>query len=160
MLRSTLLLVASIISQQSSTRASNVYWVIVMPTQSILIVDDEPNQRLMLEQALQSPTNWTIVTVADGRAALDVIVRRPPDLIITDYHMDVMNGLDLITQVRALGIASRIILMTAYSSPDLFDAAQGLRVDHYLTKPVPLALLRSLTADVMRAALPSNVCDL
>ena len=37
-----------------------------------------------------------------------------------------------------------MILITAYSSPELYDAAQRLHVDHYLTKPVPLTLLRRL----------------
>lgn len=117
-----------------------------MSVHSILIVDDEPNQRLMLEQALRSPDQWSIVTAANGQEALDYIVKVMPDLIITDYNMSAMNGIELISRVRASGSTSRVILMTAYSSQDLVEAAQGLDVDHYLTKPVPLALLRSVTA--------------
>jgi len=121
-----------------------------MTLRSILIVDDEANQRLMVEQALRALAfNWQIATAASGQEALETLALDKPDLIITDYHMPVMNGLELIAQVRERHIPSRIILITAYSSPELYDAAQRLQVDHYLTKPVPLTLLRRLAAAVL-----------
>lgn len=122
---------------------------------SILIVDDESNQRLMLEQALCTlASDWLICTVASGQEALEALALGVPDLIITDYHMPAMNGLELIKQIRARQITSRVILMTAYSSPELYDEALRLRVDHYLTKPVPLTELRRLaTATLKRCVL-------
>ena len=124
-----------------------------MTSRSILIVDDEANQRLMVEQALRSLAfDWTISTAASGQEALESLALRPPDLIITDYHMPMMNGLELIARVRERHIPSRIILITAYSSPELYDAAQQLQVDHYLTKPVPLTLLRRIAAGALEAA--------
>jgi YesN/AraC family two-component response regulator len=123
-----------------------------MTPRRILIVDDEANQRLMIEQALRAlPFGWMISTAASGQEALDSLVLRQPDLIITDYHMPIMNGLDLIARVRELQISSRIILITAYSSPELYDAAQKLQVDHYLTKPVPLTLLRRIATGTLDA---------
>ena len=124
-----------------------------MTSRSILIVDDEANQRLMVEQALRALAfDWTISTAASGQEALESLALRPPDLIITDYHMPMMNGLELIARVRERHIPSRIILITAYSSPELYDAAQQLQVDHYLTKPVPLTLLRRIAAGALEAA--------
>lgn len=120
-----------------------------MTVRSILIVEDEANQRFILEQALQSP-QWSIATAADGFEALDRAAEQPPDLVITDYNMLAMNGIELIAQLRARGFRARIILMTAYSSPEIKDAADQLRVDHYLAKPVPLNLLRGLTAETIR----------
>jgi len=66
-----------------------------------------------------------------------------------------------IARVRELHIPSRIILITAYSSPELYAAAQKLRIDHYLTKPVPITLLRSSatdTLDAVSAPLTGNTC--
>jgi CheY-like chemotaxis protein len=124
-----------------------------MTLRSILIVDDEANQRLMVEQALRALAfDWVISTAASGQEALESLAIQPPDLIITDYHMPIMNGLELITQVRQRRVDSRIILITAYSSPELYDAAQRLRVDHYLTKPVPLTLLRRLATAALEDA--------
>jgi CheY-like chemotaxis protein len=124
-----------------------------MTPRNILIVDDEANQRLMVEQALRALAfDWNISTAASGQEALEALALRAPDLIITDYHMPVMNGLDLIARVRERQVPSRIILITAYSSPELYDAAQQLQVDHYLTKPVPLTLLRRLATSTLEPA--------
>src|SRR5262249_40863641 len=121
-----------------------------MTSRNILIVDDEANQRLMVEKALRALAfDWNISTAASGQEALEALALRAADLIITDYHMPLMNGLDLIARVRERHVPSRIILITAYSSPELYDAAQQLRVDHYLTKPVPLTLLRRLATGVL-----------
>lgn len=123
-----------------------------MSSHFILIVDDEANQRLMIEQALRSlARDWDISTAASGQEALDLLAGRAADLIITDYNMPAMNGLELVAQVRDRHILSRIILITAYSSPELYDTAQHLDIDHYLTKPVPLKLLRQLTTTVLKA---------
>ncbi len=123
----------------------------IMTHYSILIIDDEANQRLMLEQALRSfDADWIIATAANGSEALALVSSQPPDLIITDYNMPGMNGLDVIAQVRNQGLSSRIILMTAYSSAEISEAAERLHVDHYLTKPVPVAQLRRLAADALQ----------
>jgi CheY-like chemotaxis protein len=133
-----------------------------MTPRRILIVDDEANQRLMVEQALRALAfDWTISTAASGQEAIESLALHLPDLIITDYHMPIMNGLELIARVRERQIPSRIILITAYSSPELYDAAQQLRVDHYLTKPVPLTLLRRIATgalDATLAPLTGNEC--
>lgn len=124
-----------------------------MTSRSILIVDDEANQRLMVEQALRTLAfDWLISTAASGQEALESLSSHPPDLIITDYNMPMMNGLELIAQVRERQIGSRIILITAYSSAELYDEAQRLQIDHYLTKPVPLTLLRRLATAALEAA--------
>ncbi len=121
-----------------------------MSSRSILIVDDEANQRLMLEQAFRTlDDTQQIVAVSSVREALDWLTSHTPDLIVTDYHMPVMNGLALIAHVRDQAIPTRIILITAYHSPELQDAACRLAVDHCLTKPVPLGLLRSLVSRVL-----------
>jgi len=113
----------------------------------------------MVEQALRAlAVDCTIATAASGQEALDSLSSHLPDLIITDYHMPNMNGLELIARVRERHIPSRIILITAYSSPDLYDAAQQLHVDHYLTKPVPLALLRRVATGALDADALGNNC--
>lgn len=119
----------------------------------ILIIDDEANQRLMLERALCAhDSSWVVITAASGQEALELVEAHTPDLIITDYNMPGLSGLDVIAQVRNHGLGTRIILMTAYSSPELSEATRQLCIDHYITKPVPLSLLRRLASDVLRSA--------
>lgn len=119
----------------------------MMAQQTILIVDDEANQRLMLMQALRTDEDRVIATAASVSEALAWLDSHNADLIITDYNMPVSNGLMLIAQVRQRALPTRIILITAYSSPEVQEAARQLAVDHFLTKPVPLTLLRSLAND-------------
>ncbi|MDZ4718518.1 MAG: response regulator [Roseiflexaceae bacterium] len=117
---------------------------------TILIVDDEPNQRFILEQALQMLADtWKIIVVTSAIEALAQIEQQLPDLIITDYHMPGMTGIELIEQVRKRQIRMPIILMTAYNTPEVQIAARRLGVDHALTKPVSIALLRQLTTEAL-----------
>ena len=92
-----------------------------MTPRSILIVDDEANQRLMVEQALRALAfDWVISTAASGQEALEALALRPPDLIITDYHMPIMNGLELIARVRERHIPSRIRRPILHVLPHVF----------------------------------------
>ncbi len=119
----------------------------------ILIVDDEPNQRLLLEQTLRPLAhNHPIITVHSVDAAIACLDTLPA-LVITDYQMPTCDGLALIAHMRNLDLQTSIILITAYYSPDLHDAARRLRVDHCLTKPVPLALLRRLASAALLSSL-------
>ena len=118
---------------------------------TILIVDDEPNQRFILERALHMfNSNWRTVATASGIEALEAIDQQQPDMIITDYHMPNMTGLELIDIIRKRNITVPIILMTAYGTPELQRASEGLGIAHFLTKPVPLTTLRRLTVAALR----------
>lgn len=120
----------------------------MMAQHTILIVDDEANQRLMLTQALRTNDEREIATAASVSEALEWLDQHTADLIITDYNMPSANGLALIAHVRQRALPARIILITAYYSPELQEAAQRLGVDHFLTKPFPLSLLRRLANDL------------
>jgi len=120
----------------------------MMAQHTILIVDDEANQRLVLTQALKTGDEREIATAASVSEAVEWLDTNTADLIITDYNMPSANGLALIAHVRQRALPARIILITAYYSPELQEAAQNLGVDHFLTKPVPLSLLRRLANDL------------
>lgn len=120
----------------------------MMAQHTILIVDDEANQRFMLTQALRTNDEREIATAASVSEALEWLNHHTVDLIITDYNMPSANGLALIAHVRQRALPTRIILITAYYSPELQEAARQLGVDHFLTKPVPLSLLRQLANDL------------
>lgn len=122
-----------------------------MTLHSVLIVDDEDNQRFVVEQALRGLSyDWFITTVSSVSEALASIAGNVPDLIITDYNMPHLNGLDLVAQIRQRHIDTRIIFMTAYSSPELRQRVERLNIDYYVTKPVPLGDLRRLAAAALK----------
>lgn len=109
----------------------------------ILIVEDELNQRIILEEALRTVTpQWSVRSVASACDALALLDHYIPDLIITDYSMPMMTGIDLIQHIRQRNIHTHIILISASSESELSEATDQLHIDMYLTKPVPLTSLR------------------
>ncbi len=67
---------------------------------TILIADDEPHIRYLLEFKLRQ-VGFTVIIASNGRQAFDLAVQHKPDLLVTDFQMPGGNGLDLCKQLRA-----------------------------------------------------------
>jgi CheY-like chemotaxis protein len=116
----------------------------------ILIVDDEANQRLVLEQALLAVSEtWRVRCASSVQEALAILELSTPDLLITDYHIAADTGVDLVMHLRAREIVVPVILITADSAPEIAHMAVDLGIEHHLTKPVPLAILRQLAVQAL-----------
>ena len=102
----------------------------------ILIVDDEPFNLDLLEQELDEQ-NYTIERANDGAEALDKVPVFQPDLILLDYMMPKMNGLEVLRRLREDALYKRIpvILLTAKATQE--DKVRGLDAgaDDYAIKP-------------------------
>ncbi len=108
-----------------------------MPT--ILIVDDEPHIRLLLEQTLEDMEDEGIdlMTAGDGASALRIIQEEKPELVFLDVMMPEKNGFDVCNEVKnELKIPNiNIVLLTAKGQE--FDREKGNEVgaNLYITKP-------------------------
>ena len=103
---------------------------------TILVVDDEPTQREMLAEALEAE-GFTIVTAADGRAALLKFREVRPDLVLLDLMLPELSGIEVCRIIRAeSGVP--ILMLTAKDSE--LDKVVGLELgaDDYVTKPFSL----------------------
>lgn len=108
-----------------------------LPKARILIVDDHPNTASMLARALGQLKNPTHVMIAlTGQEALEMIGNDPVDVLITDFIMPGMNGLELVEKLQGEREPAHTILITAYDSPGLAATARRLKVNDYLVKPV------------------------
>ena len=109
----------------------------------VLVVDDEPDKRMLLQVALQM-AGYAVETAQDGAAALVAIESNPPDLIVTDVMMPVMDGFELARRVRA-NAQTRFIPMIIQTAAR--DGAEDLRLGAeagalgYITDPTDLDLL-------------------
>ncbi len=103
----------------------------------VLIVDDEPAQRLLLSMTLQSEGSET-VEAENGVEALSILKRDPSiRIVITDLNMPEMNGLELIEHIRNNDIHyTYIIVLTSLDDRDSLLKALTLGADDYLSKPV------------------------
>ncbi len=100
----------------------------------ILVADDEENMRHMLGVVL-TKQGYTVDTVANGAVALETLKQRPYDMVITDFRMPQMDGLELLRQIRAARIRATVIMITAYGSNDQMTEAMKLGAHDYISKP-------------------------
>lgn len=83
-----------------------------MPDVRILVVDDEPDIRATV-QAMLEIEGYLVGQAANGADALAVIEREPPDLIILDMRMPVLDGWAFATELRRRGHEIPVVVMTA-----------------------------------------------
>jgi DNA-binding response OmpR family regulator len=105
----------------------------------ILIVDDEPHIRLLLEQTLEEleDEDVELLTASNGQEALDAIEGESPQLVFLDVMMPLLNGFDVCHRVKQeLAIPNVYIIMLTAKGQE-FDKQQGSEVgaDLYMTKP-------------------------
>jgi two-component system, NtrC family, response regulator HydG len=103
---------------------------------TILLVEDDEGNRLITAEIL-SDLGYEVIAEAGGLSALEVIRRGVTiDLIITDYRMPDMNGLDLVMDLRRILPHVPVIMMTAYGSIENYFKSMSLGVFEYVNKPI------------------------
>ncbi len=118
---------------------------------AIVLVEDEPDILIILHRLMRDLTGgYDIVTVSGGSDALAQIALRPVPLVITDYNMPGMNGLQLAAAIKETSPETRVVMITAYATAELEKRAREQRVDYYMPKPFPLDRLEQIVRDVLK----------
>jgi DNA-binding response OmpR family regulator len=108
-------------------------------TKKILIVDDEPHIRLLLEQTLEELENEGVelISVENGEEGLEAIKTLNPDLVFLDVMMPKMNGFEVCNTVKNVLKMKNIYIIMLTAKGQEFDRARGEEVgaDIYMTKP-------------------------
>ena len=109
----------------------------------ILTVEDEPAVAQMVALLLGGP-GAKITNACDGWMALMKIgaAAEPFDVIITDHRMPRMTGLDLVRRLRVQKFAGKIIVLSAYLTPENIQAYEELQVDMMFAKPFDVGELQ------------------
>ncbi|MCP4363307.1 MAG: response regulator [Chloroflexi bacterium] len=113
----------------------------------ILIAEDNENIRLALETSIKKvEPDYQVVSVTDGIAALAALYRQPFDLMLTDYNMPGMTGIELAQKVRPILPDMRIVLMSAQDIIEMRTEARhrNLDLDGYLQKPFTSTQVREV----------------
>jgi DNA-binding NtrC family response regulator len=100
----------------------------------VLIVEDEDLMRELLARILAGE-NYRIQQASSGEEALKFLQEHPVDLILTDLKLKGMNGLQLLSEARALDPEIVVIIMTAYASVETAVEAMRKGAYDYITKP-------------------------
>lgn len=105
---------------------------------SLLVVDDERNIRVRLAGFFES-CGHLVRTAETGQQALDLLAEGEPiDLVLTDYKLAQLNGLELLEQIKRRTPETPVILMTAYGTIENAVAAMKAGAHDYLAKPFSL----------------------
>ena len=105
-----------------------------MARKSILVVDDEKSQREILETIL-SGEGYNVTTASSGEAAMKFVADRHFDLVLTDYQMGGMTGLELLKELTDFDKSIIVILLTAHGTVDSAVDALRLGAFDFLQKP-------------------------
>ena len=115
----------------------------------VLVVDDEPVSRGVLESYLASEGH-SVVTANDAEQALGCFADKEFDLLITDYAMPGMNGVQLAAALREKYTGHSVILSTGFAAGSMGQNEEPAGVDFVLRKPVSRRELRRAIATVNR----------
>ena len=119
----------------------------------ILIVDDEALTR----NGIRAAIDWASLGIhrlelaGDGRAALDLVRRDPPDILLTDVRMPRMDGIALAEAYRKRRPDGSILFMSGYSDKPYLKSAIHLHAVTYLEKPISLEELRAALEEAAAA---------
>lgn len=120
-------------------------------TLRIMVVDDTSTSRFLIEQALTEIGIAHVSSAADGETAFKALNTSPVHLVISDYHMPKIDGLQLLKALRQHKPTSKVgfVLVTGRADEKLIAEGRRLGMNNYLAKP--------FTTDAMRKCLEALV---
>ncbi len=120
-------------------------------TGTILVADDQPANRELLEELLTTK-GFRVITVPDGAAALEALARTQIDLVLLDVMMPHLNGFEVCQKIKSNPETYLIpvVLITALS--DKLDRIEGIKAgaDDFLTRPVDCAELLARVGSLLK----------
>lgn len=100
----------------------------------VLIAEDEPAMQKILKVYLEKE-GYDVTLVGDGQSAIEALYEERFQLVLLDWMMPKLSGIEVCKEIKRLGIAVKILMLTAKSAED--DEVKGLSegVDDYIKKP-------------------------
>jgi NADH-quinone oxidoreductase subunit E/NADP-reducing hydrogenase subunit HndA len=115
---------------------------------NILVVDDEQIVLKSCERVL-APHGYEVETTTSPKEALSLVKSKDFDLVITDFKMPEMDGLELIRQIREAVPDLNIVLITGFPSQESIKEALAMRIIDYLPKPFSPSLLLEVVQNAL-----------
>lgn len=100
----------------------------------MLVEDDALVRTLIAHRAMDH--SWRVTTLVDGRDLERMMQDEPADILLIDLGLPYVDGLSLVEDLRAKGIRTPVIILTAFDLPDLRATLRGAGADDLMHKPV------------------------
>jgi two-component system, chemotaxis family, chemotaxis protein CheY len=116
----------------------------ILPQVRVMIVDDQVTSRMLLCEALKEFGFVQITIVGDGEQAMKTMAERPHHLVISDYNMPKMDGLQLLKAIRTHEPTRKagFLMLTARGDRALVQEAARLGANNVLAKPFDMPTLK------------------
>jgi DNA-binding response OmpR family regulator len=117
---------------------------------TVLVADDSETILLLLRTRLEL-AGYEVKTAADGQEVTDLIdptAEGGPDLLLLDAMMPRKSGIDALRELRAAGVDTPALIVSAHQDPTDADAPTDLEISGYLTKPIDFDLLLGAIAEL------------
>lgn len=127
----------------------------------ILVVDDAPEQRLIIERFLMVE-GYRVATAGGGLIGLKMYEELHPDLVILDLRMPDVDGITVCRRIKQKpgGVETPIFMLTAAFEEEAVDQAYAAGITDYITKPVSLSVLRQRVRQTLQAQQSSRLAEL
>jgi YesN/AraC family two-component response regulator len=122
---------------------------------TLLIVDDEPFLLEMLAARLKI-FGANILTAENGQAALEIVKTGAVDAVLTDIDMPVMNGLELLTEMRELGYLTPVVILTGVNDEAATLTALRLGATDFLDKPFDSKVIHEVMSKALNIGIATR----
>lgn len=124
---------------------------------SIVLADDEADLRAVYGACLRE-AGYDVLEASDGREAVRLVVDRRPDLLLLDVWMPVLNGFEVLEQLRGVPecVTLKVVMLSNLSDSDSRLEGFSVGVADYWVKGLPLLELVSRVASILASAAPAT----
>jgi len=123
-----------------------------MATKKIVIIDDDENIRKTFSLLLGK--KYKVTSLKDSREALCKLKDSHTDLVIADYKLPYLNGMELIKKLREQGFEGEAMLITAHPDDVKIEDMSRLAISHFFVKPLDLNILDLSIDRVLQPRIP------
>src|SRR5690606_30292362 len=115
---------------------------------TILVVEDNKINQMVTRKILEN-SHFTTTIADDGIAALSILQKKTFDVILMDINMPIINGFETTRRLRAMGITTPVVALTAYDKGEITEEALSAGMNDILIKPFePLKLFQIINAQI------------
>jgi DNA-binding NtrC family response regulator len=120
-------------------------------TALVLIVDDEESFLMLLDHYLMK-NGFHVKTASNSNQALNLVDQETFDVAILDVNMSPVDGITLLTELKKRSPSTRVIMATAYPTPDLRNECMRRGASEFLTKPLDLSEVQTAAHSLLNQA--------
>ncbi|HXT67184.1 MAG TPA: response regulator [Nitrospiraceae bacterium] len=117
----------------------------------ILVIDDEPNVRTLLEMRLRQQ-GYDVLFADNGWKGLQLYRQEHPHVIVLDLKMPELDGITILRQIRSVDLAQPVIILTGDTTPETERQVRALGVSEFIVKGSSMKLLVDTLKDILTTA--------